>query len=213
MNIHRALSDIADIRAQLDRTETYRGFRSGAVGISVGLLFVGAWAEKTWVTDASVDVDRYLTVWFCVAVASAVLALVEMLIRARISKNELVAKMHWSLARQIAPSLLVGFVLTLLIAAHTLEQPEGSNDLMWALPGVWSMIYGLGLFSCHKHLPSQALGVAVCFLFAGILILAYNWSTRELAGWQMIVSFGLGQSYLAIVLFWNLERRRGATKS
>jgi len=213
MNIHRALSDIADIRAQLDRTESYRGFRSAAVGISVGLLIVGAWFEKVWVTDASVAVDQYLTVWFCVAAASSVLAAAEMLIRARISGNELVAKMHWSLARQIAPSLLVGFVLTLLIAAHALEQTDGSTGLMWALPGVWSMIYGLGLFSCHKHLPSQTLGVAAYFVFAGVLILAYNWSTRELAGWQMIATFGVGQACLAIVLFWNLERRRDATES
>lgn len=213
MNIHRALSDIADIRAQLDRTETYRGFRSAAVGISVGLLFAGAWVEKIWMVEPSAEIDRYLAVWFCVAVASGVLAFIEMLVRARVSENELVAKMHWSLARQIAPSMLVGFVLTLLIAAHALEQPSESNGLMWALPGVWSMIYGLGLFSCHKHLPAQALGVAVYFLAAGMMILAYNWSTRELEGWQMIASFGVGQAFLAIVLFWNLERRHGEKKS
>ncbi len=210
MNIHRALSDIAEIRAQLDRTETYRGFRSLAVGVSVALLLVGAWLEQAWVADPIVSVDRYLTVWFCVAIASATLALVEMSIRARVSENELVGKMHWSLARQISPSLLVGFVLTLVIVAHAREQPTASAGLMWSLPGVWSMIYGLGLFSCHKHLPSQTLGVAVYFLFAGILLLAHNWSTRELAGWQMIASFGVGQTCLAIVLFWNLERRRHA---
>jgi hypothetical protein len=212
MNIHRALSDIAEIRSQLDRTETYRGFRSAAVGISALLVLIGAWVEKIWVAQPNVEVDRYLGVWFCVAVASAVIAFIEMLVRARISGNKLVAKMHWSLATQIAPSFVVGFVLTLLIAMHALEQSSETTGLMWALPGLWSMVYGLGLFACHRHLPRQAIGVAVYFLGAGVVILAYNWMTRELANWQMVALFGVGQAFLAVVLFWNLEKRRGETE-
>jgi hypothetical protein len=211
MNIHRALADIAEIRAQLDRTESYRGFRSTAVGVSVILLLAGACAELIWVANPATEVDRFLAIWLCVAVASAVVAGIEMVIRTRVSQNELVTKMHWSLVRQIAPSLVVGFVLTLLIAGHALEQNE-SSGLMWALPGVWSMIYGLGLFSCYKHLPAQSLGVASFFLVVGVLVLAVGWSTREVAAWQMLVSFGIGQSWLAIVLFYNLERRRDETK-
>lgn len=207
MNIHRALSDIAEIRAQLDRTESYRGFRSVAVAVSVGFLCAGAWVERVWVSDPAQTVDRYLAIWLAVAIASASLAVAEMLIRARISNNAMVAKMHWSLARQIAPAMLVGFVLTLLIAAHSLELADPAIGLMWSLPGIWSMIYGLGLFSCRKQLPPQTLGVAGYFLAAGMLLLAYGWLNRELAGWQMIASFGIGQALLAFVLFWNLERR------
>ncbi len=75
------------------------------------------------------------------------------------------------------------------------------------------MMYGLGIYACHKHLPIQSMGVAVYFLVVGVLVLAYNWSTRELAGWQMVVSFGIGQAFLGLVLFWNLERRRDETES
>lgn len=215
MNIHQALSDIAEIRAQLDRTETYRGFRSTAVGVSVLVLAIGAWTESRWVDDWAIQIDRYLTIWFCVAGVSAAIAGVEMLVRSRISGNRLVGKMHWSLVRHIAPSFLVGFVLTLLIGMHAHEvnaAAEGSMTsagLVWALPGLWSMIYSLGLFNCRRDLPAQAIGVAVYFLFAGVILLAYNWSTRDLGGWQMLASFGVGQAFLGGVLFWNLERRRG----
>lgn len=215
MNIHQALSDIAEIRAQLDRTETYRGFRSTAVGVSVLVLAAGAWAESCWVHDWASQIDRYLTIWFCVAIVSAAIAGIEMLIRSRISGNRLVGKMHWSLASHIAPSFLVGFVLTLVIAMHTHEvnaMAEGqvtSAGLVWALPGLWSMIYSLGLFNCRRDLPTQAIGVAVYFLFAGVILLGYNWLTRDLGGWQMLASFGVGQAFLGGVLFWNLERRRG----
>ena len=215
MNIHQALSDIAEIRAQLDRTETYRGFRSTAVGVSVLVLVVGAWAESRWVDDWPSQIDRYLTVWLSVAIVSAVIAAVEMLIRSQISGNRLVAKMHWSLSRHIAPSFLVGFVLTLMIGMHgyevnAIEGVQGSRaGLTWALPGMWSMVYSLGLFNCRRDLPAQAVGVAVYFLFAGVILLGYNWMTRDLGGWQMLASFGVGQAFLGGVLFWNLERRVG----
>ena len=214
MNIHQALSDIAEIRAQLDRTETYRGFRSTAVGVSVLVLAVGVWAESRWVDDWASQVDRYLAIWLSVAVLSAAIAGVEMLIRSRVSDNRLVGKMHWSLVRHIIPSFLVGFVLTLLIGAHayevaTAQGSVASANLIWALPGMWSMVYSLGLLNCRRDLPAQAIGVAVYFLFAGIILLAYNWSTRDLGGWQMLASFGVGQAFLGAVLFWNLERRRG----
>jgi len=217
MNIHRALSDIAEIRAQLDRTETYRGFRSSAVGFSVVVLAIGAWVESRWAGDYAVQADVYLTIWLCVAAVSAAMAGIEMLIRSRVSGNRLVGKMHWSLASHIAPSFLVGFIVTLLIGAHAhahevIAETHGQqikSDLVWALPGLWSMIYSLGLFNCRRDLPSQALGVAIYFLLAGVILIGCNWSTRDLGGWQMLASFGIGQAFLGTVLFWNLERRRG----
>ncbi len=212
MNIHRALSDLAEIRAQLDRTETYRGFRSAMVGISVLVLGIGYWMESIWVgVGPAQQVDQYLIVWVSVAVISAIIAGIEMLIRSRVSGNPMVGRLHWSLASNIAPSFLVGFVVTLLIGFHAREMSVSSSGggMIWALPGLWSMIYSLGLLNCRSNLPVQVVGVAVYFLFAGILLLGYNWMTRETAGWQMLVSFGVGQSFLALVLFWNLERSDG----
>lgn len=213
MNIHRAISDIADIRAQLDRTETYRGFRSTAVGVSVLVLIVGALVEKAWVSQPTIEFSRYLTVWISVAAICALLAAFEMVIRGRISGNRLVWKLHRSLITQIAPSLVVGSFLTLLIGSHAMEQSSPGSDLMWSLPGIWSMLYGLGLLASNRQLPAQAILVGVYFLCSGAVVLAYGWSTRELAGWQMIATFGIGHTLLAWVLFWNLEKKRAPVKS
>lgn len=227
MNLHRALSDIAEIRAQLDRTETYRGFRSAAVGVSVLVLIVGVFIEKIWVRQPLVDIERYLAVWMGVAVGSGLVAVVEMVIRGRRSESEVVWKTHRSLALQIAPSLFVGLLLTMLIASHALEQralgiespllttevASQNLGMMWALPGVWSLVYGLGLFSCQRNLPPQVVGVAVFFVAAGALMLAFGWVTRDLDGWQMMVTFGVGQAWMAWVLFWDLENRRDKTES
>lgn len=207
MNIHKALSDIAEIRAQLDRTETYRGFRSVATGVSVLVVFAGAWLQRVMVADPNTQIDLYLTIWFVVAVASLCLAGCEMLIRSRVSKNRLVNRLHWSLVSQMAPCLTVGFILTLLIADHAYENPHGDRGLLWALPGIWSMLYALGLFSCQRQLPAQAKGVAIYILLVGVLMLAHNWKTGVPEGWQMVASFGVGHFLLASILYWNVERR------
>lgn len=209
MNIHQALSDIAEIRAQLDRTETYRGFRSTAIGVSVLVVFGGAWLQRAFVADPNTQIDRFLTIWFVVAVSSICIAGFEMLVRSRVSKNRLVNRMHWSLLSQMAPCLAVGFVLTLLIADNAYENPYGDGGLIWALPGIWSMLYSLGLFACQRQLPVQAKGVAIYILLVGVAILALNWKTGVPEGWQMIVSFGVGHIFLASILYWNVERRSG----
>jgi hypothetical protein len=209
MNIHQALSDIAEIRAQLDRTEAYRGFRSTAIGVSVLVVFAGAWFQSVSVDDPNLQIDRYLTIWFVVAVSSICIAAIEMLVRSRISKNRLVNRMHWSLVTQMAPSLLVGFVITLIIADDTYKNHIGDKGLLWALPGIWSMLYALGLFSCQRQLPTQSRYVATYILLVGILILAWNWKTEVPEGWQMMASFGVGHFLLAAILYWNVERRNG----
>jgi len=209
VNIHQALSDIAEIRAQLDRTETYRGFRSGAIGFSVLVVIAGAWVQSALVADPGVQIDRYLNIWFVVAVSSIGIAGIEMLIRSRVSQNRLVSRMHWSLLSQMAPCLIVGVIVTLLIADHAHENPTGDTGLLWALPGLWSLLYSLGLFSCQSQLPKPAKLVAAWMLGAGAVMLAIGWKTGVPQGWQMVASFGVGHLALASILYWNLERCGG----
>ena len=214
MNIHQALSDIAEIRAQLDRTESYRGFRSATVGVSVLVLMLGAWVQSRLENQPLEGIsltDQYLLIWFWVAVVSAAMAIAEMWVRARVSGNRMVGRMHLALAGQIAPCLVVGFVVTLLVGMHAFEANQigrADTSLIWALPGLWSMVYSLGLLNCRSHLPRQVVVVAVYFLLVGVFLLAYSWRVREAAGWQMLVSFGVGQALLSLILYWNLERHR-----
>ncbi|MFK7769560.1 MAG: hypothetical protein AB8B55_20275 [Mariniblastus sp.] len=222
MNIHRALSDIADIRAQLDRTEAYQGFRSTAVGISVLVLVAGAWVEKVWISQPQLEVQKYLIVWLSVAAVSSVIAISEMLIRGRVSRNRLVWQMHWALVRRVAPSFIFGFVLTMVIAINAIKHnlalensalehtsATSTTGLMMMLPGLWAMIYGQALFSCQQHLPRQVSQVALYFFVGGIAMIGYGLLTFQLAGWQMVALFGVGQAWLAYVLYLSLERGDG----
>lgn len=208
MNIERALSDIEEIRVRLNRTEAFVGFRSVAVGFSVLAVLGGSWAEMILVTHPQQDIGRFLIIWLAVAVASAIFALTEMGIRGRASGNRLVWRMHRSLVCQLMPSLLVGAALTALIFLNAKNQLVPEASLGWALPGVWAMMYGLGLFQCSRNLPRSTQWVAAYFLVSGLSVLVgtrLGWSIDHL---QMMATFGAGQLLLSGVLFWNLERTR-----
>lgn len=208
MNIHRALSDIADIRAQLERTESMHGFRSAAVGLSVGFLVVGFAVQRWLKIDANVAIDQYLTIWLAVAAGSALTAAVEMIVRGIRRKDESVWKLHRQLSIQIFPCVFVGCAVTLAIAADALEQQAG-NGFIWALPAIWSMVYGLGLLSCTSRLPRYSNWVAFYFLIAGTIVLAIAFGTRQPDGFQMLLTFGVGHAGLATVLHLNLDREKG----
>jgi hypothetical protein len=205
LNIQRALSELAEIRAQLDRTTSYQGFRSLATGFSALLAIVGGVLESTFVTDPQTQIDPYLAIWLGVAVASSLLAGSEMIIRGIVSRKLQVWVTHRKLVANLLPSLIVGSVLTLVIAEHALE--SSGAGMIWSLPGMWAMVFGLGIFSCRQDLPRATGWVSAYYLFAGIVCLLINSQTHQLAPLQMVLLFGVGQTALGFVLFWNVERK------
>jgi hypothetical protein len=216
MNVHRALSDVAEMRAQLDRAANYRGFRSLATGFSALVVLLGAIVQAAWVEASAINVDAYLSIWLGVAIASSALAGIEMIVRGILSRNRQVWITHRRLIGNLVPSMIVGSVLTLALANHALAQPTGLG-MMWALPGIWAMIFGLGLFTCRHELPRPANWVAMYYLITGMICVLINSqlvganseSFNQLSAWQMVVMFGLGQSFLGLVLYWNVERKYG----
>ena len=81
--LDNALNQIADIRQQIARTQTFRGYRSLTTAIS-GLIGITA-ALVQWACD--VDPTRhlgaYLLIWFCAAAASIAIVGTEIFFRCR----------------------------------------------------------------------------------------------------------------------------------
>ncbi len=212
MQLREALNDIAEIRAQIERTETFRGLRSLAVSASSLLVFCGAIASH-YLQDQQNSVVVFVGIWATVAILGLVGAVAEMWFRANRSTSQTARRFVWQAHRamsiQLAPSLLVGAVLTGVFVAR----PE----ISWVLPGMWAMVYSLGLISCRQHLPQAALWAASYFLVAGAACLIWAIDLTELnsrlAVWQMVVVFGIGQLLLAFLIYWKLERFDGETEN
>jgi hypothetical protein len=89
-------------------------------------------------------------------------------------------------------------------------------EMSWVLPGMWAMVYGLGLWSCRQHLPQVANWAAVFYLISGAVCLNYSLEltglNSRLANWQMAAVFGIGQLLLGFLIYWKLERLDGESE-
>ena len=105
----------------------------------------------------------------------------------------------WLAVEQFLPCIVAGALLTVVLALFV-------PDNLWMLPGLWQMLFGLGIFASHRRLPRPTLGVAMFYLLAGVLCLALARGEAALSPWAMCIPFGVGQLYAAAVLYWTLER-------
>ena len=207
MQLREALNNIAEIRAQIERTESFRGLRSLAVTASSMSVFIGAMVSHL------LGVERgraaFATVWIGVASASLLGVVFEMWHRCQKSDSDIGRKLIWqahrSIAVQLAPSLMVGAVMTFVLL--------WKSETSWMLPGVWAMLYGLGLLNCRQHLPQFGKWVAGFYLVCGALALVCCLEMEaldvRLANGQMVGIFGIGQLVLASLVYWKLERQSG----
>jgi len=74
------------------------------------------------------------------------------------------------------------------------------------LPGLWQVVYSLGLFASCRLLPRATFWVAVFYLATGLAVLSLGNTAAALSPWAMGFPFGTGQALAAIVLYRTLER-------
>ncbi len=202
MELHDALQQISDIRQQMARSEVFRGYRSLTVGFSGVLGLLAAASQPSWVASPATDLGRYLTLWIGVAVISATLAGTELWIRARLAGPGLVREMTRLAVEQFLPCLVVGALLTLGIA-------RSAPNVAWMLPGLWSLLFGLGIFASCRLLPSAVVWAGVYYVMCGCCCLRWGQGSQTLAPWQMALAFGGGQLLCAAILYRTLERKHG----
>jgi hypothetical protein len=73
---------------------------------------------------------------------------------------------------------------------------------LWMLPGLWQVIFSLGVFSSCQFLPRPMFAVGVWYLAAGLICLALG-DRQAFSPWSMGVPFGVGQLLVAAVLRLN----------
>ncbi len=199
MELRDALGQISEIRAQMVRTSVFRGYRSLPVA-TTGLLAVGgAIAQSLLLTDPAGDTRAYLKLWIGVAVLSAIVAGSEMLIRYLRASSPLARARTRIALGQFAPCLLAGIGVTYALSRSAPEH-------LWILPGLWPIIFSLGIFASRPVLPRPMVFVAGLYLVAGIANLFLAHGAHAFSPLAMALPFGVGQTLAAIILYWTLER-------
>ncbi len=203
MELHEALDQIAEIRDHLARTETFEGYRSATVGASGLLALLAAGVQAMIIPDPVERFDAYLGLWVGVAIVSAAIAGTEMYVRSRRAASETSVRLTRMVVEQFLPCIVVGALLTVAIAAVA---PETA----WMLPGLWALVFGLGVFASARLLPRPVVWVAAYYLVSGAACLAAGKRFEPLSPWLMASTFGIGQLLAAAIVYWNVERKHAS---
>jgi hypothetical protein len=76
---------------------------------------------------------------------------------------------------------------------------EFAPDVVWMLPGLWQVIFSIGVFSSCRFLPRSMTAAGVWYLLTGLFTIGLG-DDRALSPLTMGLSFGLGQLLVAAIL-------------
>ena len=200
MELREALTQISEIRQQMARTEVFRGYRALPVAFSGLLAVLAGGLQSLWIPDPSRRTTEYLLLWVGTAVLSALAAGVEMGLRSRAAGSVLRREITWLAVEQFVPSLVAGGLLTFVLA-------QAAPECLWLLPGLWQVLFSLGVFASCRLLPRATFGIAFFYLFSGLVTLALARGNTAFSPWAMGLPFGVGQFLASGVLYRTLECR------
>jgi hypothetical protein len=198
MEIRQALVQVSEIRAHLARTETFRGYRSATVAFTGAVGIAAAFVQAIWLPQPIEHWDSYLALWIGAAVLNVTFVGIEIWSRAH-TGFDFTRRTTLFAVGQFLPALLVGGLLTLVIARQ-------APDAMWMLPGLWALVFSLGVFASCRLLPRAVAIVGAWYIVGGVLALAWGQGPAALSPWIMGLTFGGGQLLTAFILYFTLER-------
>jgi hypothetical protein len=197
MQLREALSQIDEIRSQMHRGQIFRGFRSATAAFS-GILALLAGLLQPLILKGSANPAPFLILWLSAAAISLIVVAAEMTLRTRRSHSPLQRQLTLLAVEQFTPSIVAGALLTCVFVRYQLP--------IALLPGLWMILFSLGIFALARLLPRPVFAVAGFYLIAGIFALVMANRGLHFAHWLMTITFAAGQFAAALILYFRLER-------
>jgi hypothetical protein len=196
-DLHKALGDISDIRRQMARSTEFRGYGPATLAATGLLAILTAGVQAVWLPDPPSHIPAYLGLWIATAIVSAALIGVQTVTRTHRMHSGMADAMIRMAVEQFLPAAGAGALLTLVLLHYV-------PTVLWMLPGLWLIIFGLGVFSSCRFLPRPMILAGLWYLFTGLLSIALA-DNRALSPWTMGISFGIGQLLVAAILLFTAQ--------
>jgi hypothetical protein len=196
-DLDKALADITAIRSQMARGAVFRGYGPMTMAATGVLAIAAAVIQALWLPDPAGNVLAYLGLWVTTATVSVVVIGVEMVARTRRIHSGLADEMIHAATEQFMPAGVAGVLLTVVLYRYA---PQS----LWMLPGLWQIVFSLGLFAACRSLPRPIFAAAVWYLAAGLASLAFANEAYAFSPYAMAVPYGIGQLFIAVVLYRNI---------
>ena len=149
MEYNEALSQISEIHAHLAKGEIYRGFRSLPVALSgVAGFAAAALASRLSVSDDLAGAVRY---WVAAGVVCGLVGFSETALNYVMHEDAMARRRSRKVLGQFVPGLAAGMGLSWCIG-------RAGDPFLPLLPGLWSVVFGLAIFSARPYLPRAAVG-------------------------------------------------------
>jgi hypothetical protein len=192
-DLHKALGDISSIRRQMAHSTQFRGYGPATLAATGVFAFLAASSQSMWLPDPANHITAYLSIWISTAVLSAALTGVQMYTRTRRMHSGLSDEMIHMAVEQFLPAVGAGVLVTIALVRLV-------PAVVWMLPGLWQVIFSLGIFSSCRFLPRPMIAAGAWYLLTGLVCISFG-DSRALAPWTMGLAYGAGQLLVAGILF------------
>ncbi len=193
--LNRALGDISSIRRQMARSTEFRGYGPATLA-ATGLIAVLAGAvQAILLPDPAAHFSTYLSIWICTAGLSATLTGIQMYTRTCRMHSGMSQEMMHMAVEQFLPSVGAGLLITLVLVRFV-------PAALWMIPGIWQVIFSLGIFSSCRFLPRPMLAAGAWYLLTGLVCISLG-GNRAFSPWAMAIPYGAGQLLVAAILLFS----------
>jgi hypothetical protein len=196
-DLYKALGDISSIRRQVAHSTEFRGYGPATLAATSGFAILAAGAQAVWLPDAANHIAAYLAIWISTAILSAGLIGVQMVTRTHRMHSDMADEMIRMAVEQFLPAAGAGALMTIVLV-------QAVPTSLWMLPGLWQVIFSLGVFSSCRFLPRPMLAAGAWYLFSGLGCIALA-SGSALSPWAMGIPYGVGQLLVAGILYFTAE--------
>jgi hypothetical protein len=202
-DLNRALGDISTIRRQMARSTEFRGYGPATLACTGLIAVLAAVVQLMCLPQAADRMYGYLAIWISTACLSASLTGVQMYTRTRRMHSGMTQEMMRTAVEQFLPAVGAGLLMTIVMAHYV-------PAVFWMIPGMWQVIFSLGIFSSCRFLPRPLLAAGAWYLVTGLFCISLG-GNRALSPWAMGIPFGAGQLLVAALLL--LSTHEGADES
>jgi len=179
------------------RSTEFRGYGPATLATTAVIAVVASGAQTKLVPDPANHITGYLSVWIAAAVLSSALAGAQMYTRSRRLHSGMSDEMIQMAVEQFLPSVGASLLLTFVLFRYV-------PSSVWMLPGLWQIVFSLGIFASCRFLPRQVMLGGAWYLLTALVCLAFG-DARALSPWTMGLAYGAGQMLIAAALYAGAE--------
>jgi hypothetical protein len=169
----RAMDNLRYIRETMERATPFTGISGW------GQIVIGSSAfVASFIAAQQTTFRAWLAVWVAEGLISLLIAGWSMDRKARAVQQALVSGSGRKVVYSLAPPLIAGALLTLVLAR------AGASD---AIPGMWLLLYGTGVITGGMFSVRAVPVMGLCFMLLGAITL---FSPAAWTNWFMAAGFG-----------------------